>query len=67
MGPKMGWAGWLGPTLTQFVASFVGGASGTFTLLHVGPWRQFLPSLNRAPCYASFKFFCPDHWSFLPS
>jgi hypothetical protein len=39
----------------------------TCSLMHVGPWRRLLHGLDRAPCRASFRIFCPGPWSFLAS
>jgi hypothetical protein len=39
----------------------------TYSLMHVGPWRRLLHSLDRAPCRASFSIFCLGSWSFTAS
>jgi hypothetical protein len=42
-------------------------SSRAFSLLHVGPRRQFLRGLVEAPCPARFSIFYSDPHSFLPS
>jgi hypothetical protein len=39
-------------------------SSRTFSLLYVGPWRQFLCGLKEAPCPARFSIFCSGPQSF---
>jgi hypothetical protein len=36
----------------------------TCSLMHLGPWRCFLHSLDRALYHASFSIFCLGPWSF---
>jgi hypothetical protein len=75
MEPEVGWDGWRGPTglgppqpdLRPPSSVMLLMSSGTFTLLHVGPWCQFLRGLDRAHCFASFNIFCLGPRSFLPS
>jgi hypothetical protein len=66
MGPEMGWAGRSGPILAPASSQTLLMSSGTFHLLHVGPWRQFLRNLGSTPCPASFNISCPGPQSFLP-
>jgi hypothetical protein len=42
-------------------------SSGSFSPLHVGPWRQFLRGLDITPCCASFNIFYLGPRSFPPS
>jgi hypothetical protein len=60
LGPS--WPNLWPPSSVMLLVSF-----GTFTLLHVGPWRQFLCGFDRAPCHASFIIFSLGPHSFLPS
>jgi hypothetical protein len=39
----------------------------TCSLMHVGPLRHLLHGLDKAPCRASFRIFCPGPWSFTAS
>jgi hypothetical protein len=72
MGPEIGWVGRPGPTclgpswhISWPPSSVILPVSSkTFSLLHVGPWCQFLHSLDEAPCPARFSIFYSGPWSF---
>jgi hypothetical protein len=72
MDPEMGWAGRLGPAgLGPFwpiswppSSVMLPVSSRSFSLLHVGPWSQFLLCLDEAPIPARFNIFCSGSRSF---
>jgi hypothetical protein len=60
LGLEMGWADRPGPTSALSAASFatlLPESSRSSPLLHVGPCRQFLSELDKAPCLARFGTF----------
>jgi hypothetical protein len=65
MGPGMGWAdrpgpaglGHPGPARGLLCSTSVPLLPGCFSLLHVGPCRQFLSELGITPCLARFSTF----------
>jgi hypothetical protein len=70
-GPTGPWSGlgrsaWahFGPTRGLLRLVLLPEPSRVFSLLHVGPWRQFLRGLDEAPCPARFSIFCPGPQSF---